>query len=123
MLLEMLIDGIDITRIVGNAFYVILIMIGFDIVTGLLSGAKMRKLNSSISFEGLLKKVAELIALVFATFIDAYLQADGYITKITVGMIVAYEGISIIENFGKLGLDVKFLMKYFDKSKTGKGDK
>jgi phage-related holin len=37
-------------------------------------------------------------------------------------LIVAYEGMSIIENFSRIGIDIKFLTKYFDKNKIGKGD-
>jgi hypothetical protein len=29
---------------------------------------------------------------------------------------------SIIENFSRIGIDFKFLTKYFDKNKIGKGD-
>ncbi len=53
---------------------------------------------------------------------DAFISADGYIIKIGVGLIVAYEGISIIESFSRIGIDIKFFTKYFDRDKVGKGD-
>jgi phage-related holin len=37
-------------------------------------------------------------------------------------MIVAYEGLSIIENFSRIGINIKFLTQFFDKSKVGKGE-
>lgn len=120
--LEEIVQGYDITNVVGNVFYVILIFIVFDVITGLLASAKERKINSSISFEGILYKIAELVALAFVSFIDIYFQMNGVITKIGVGLLIAYEGISIVENFSRVGLDMKFLTQYFDKDKVGRDD-
>lgn len=114
--------GFDMSSIVGNTFYVLLILIGFDIVTGLLASAKEHKINSNISFDGLIRKTGEIIALFFLTFIDAYFDSEGYIVKVGVGMMLIYEGLSIIENFARIGVDIKFLTKWFDKNKTGKGE-
>lgn len=115
-------SGIDITSVVGNIWYVVLAVVMFDMITGLLAAGVERKINSSINFIGLIRKVGLFIALAFLVFTDEYVQAGGYLIKIGVGMIVAYEGISIIENFSRIGIDVKFLTKYFDKDKVGKGE-
>jgi toxin secretion/phage lysis holin len=114
-------SGFDITTVVGNVWYVALGFILFDVVTGLLAAGAERKINSSINFIGIIRKVGLFVALAFVVFIDAYLGSQGYIIKLGVGMIVAYEGLSIIENFSRIGIDVKFLTKFFDKSKVGKG--
>jgi toxin secretion/phage lysis holin len=117
----MILSGFDITTVVGNVWYVALVFILFDVVTGLLAAGAERKINSSINFIGIIRKVGLFVALAFVVFIDAYLGSQGYIIKLGVGMIVAYEGLSIIENFSRIGIDVKFLTKFFDKSKVGKG--
>lgn len=117
-----IISGFEITTVVGNVWYVVLIMVGFDILTGVLAAAKEKKVNSSINYVGMIRKVGEFIALAFFVFMDAFVKADGYVVKLGVGLIVAYEGMSIIENFARIGIDVKFLTKYFDKSKVGKGE-
>jgi toxin secretion/phage lysis holin len=117
----MKLSGFDITTVVGNVWYVALGFILFDVVTGLLAAGAERKINSSINFIGIIRKVGLFVALAFVVFIDAYLGSQGYIIKLGVGMIVAYEGLSIIENFSRIGIDVKFLTKFFDKSKVGKG--
>jgi toxin secretion/phage lysis holin len=122
-MLDSLITGFDIEKIVGNTFYFILALIVLDIITGLLAAAIERKLNSKINFQGMIKKVGELVALVFITLVDSYFKANGQITKLGVYMIVVYEGLSIIENFSRIGINLSFLTQYFDKSKTGKGDK
>ena len=101
----------------GYGFYVILAAILFDIITGILVAAKERELNSSINREGLIRKLGELFAVVFVTFVDVYFQTNGVITKTGVSLLVIYEGMSIVENFGRIGVNVKFLAKYFDKNK------
>ncbi|MDF1507614.1 phage holin family protein [Robertmurraya sp. DFI.2.37] len=114
--------GFDITHIVGNFWYFVIGLIVFDVLTGLLAAARERELNSSVNYIGLIRKVGELIALAFLVFVDAYLESKGYIIKLGVGLIAAYEVMSIIENFSRIGIDLKFVTKYFDKSKIGKGD-
>lgn len=115
-------NGFDITQIVGNVWYVVLAFILFDVITGLLAAAKERELNSSINFVGFIKKGGLFVALAFFLFVDAFVNAQGNIVKIGVAMIVAYEGLSIVENFSRIGINIKFLTKYFDQSKVGNGD-
>lgn len=117
---ELLVYGFDITSVVGNIWYVALAFIVFDLITGVLAASVERKLNSSINFVGLIKKISLLVALAFLVFVDAFVSAQGYLVKLGVGLILAYEGMSIIENFSRIGIDIKFLTKYFDPNKTGK---
>ncbi|WNS74228.1 phage holin family protein [Bacillus sp. DTU_2020_1000418_1_SI_GHA_SEK_038] len=120
--MQEIIGGFDITNIVGNFWFFVLGLILFDVVTGLLAAGAQKKINSSINYIGFIRKVGELVALAFLVFIDAYLDSQGYIIKLGVGLIAAYEGLSIIENFSRIGIDMKFLTKYFDKNKVGKGE-
>jgi toxin secretion/phage lysis holin len=115
--------GFDITKVVGNVWYVALGFIIFDIITGLLAAGAEKKINSSINYIGLIRKVGLFVALAFLVFIDAYFDAKGYVIKLGVGLIIAYEGMSIVENFSRIGIDIKFVTKYFDKNKIGKGEK
>jgi toxin secretion/phage lysis holin len=118
-MLNSLISGFDIEKIVGNTFYFILALIVLDIITGLLAAAVERKLNSKINFQGMIKKVSELVALMFITLVDSYFKANGQITKLGAYMIVVYEGLSIIENFDRIGINLHFLTQFFDRSKVG----
>lgn len=115
-------ENFDITTVVGNVWYVALAFILFDVITGLLAAAVEKKINSSISYIGLIRKVGLFVALAFLVFMDAYVKADGYIIKLGIGLIVAYEGMSIIENLSRIGINIKFLTKYFDKAKIGEGE-
>jgi toxin secretion/phage lysis holin len=115
----MQIGGLDITTVVGNVWYLALSFIFFDILTGLLAAAAEKKINSSINYIGLIRKVGLFIALAFLVFMDAYVRAHGYIIKLGIGLIVTYEGISIVENFSRLGINIKFITKYFDTKTKG----
>lgn len=122
-MLDVMLHGFDITKVIGNVFYVILFMIAFDVLTGLLASAIEKKVNSSINYVGLIRKLGEIVALAFITFIDAYFQTNGNIVKIGAGMLIVYEGISIIENFSRIGINLSFLTKFFDENKIKrKGD-
>mgnify|MGYP001209305702 FL=1 len=116
MLFELL-YGIDIEKFIGNMFYFLLAWIVFDVLTGLLRAMKDKKVNSSINFDGLIRKAGELLGVIFLTLVDLYLNTDGLITKTGVGLLILYETISIVENFKQIGVNIDFIMKYFDKDK------
>lgn len=122
-MLNELIMGIDIYDLVGKPFYALLIWILFDILTGLLRAGKDRKLNSSINFDGLIRKMGELVGVVFLTFVDIYLGTKGVIIKTGVYALIIYETISVIENFKQIGININFIMKYFDENKYEGGKK
>lgn len=120
-MLEVIFNGFDISQIIGNAFYVVLFLIGFDVITGILASAKEKQINSSINFDGLIHKFGIIVALFFVSFVDAYFKTEGTITSLGVGMIIVYECMSIIENFSRIGINLTFITKYFDEDKVGKG--
>jgi toxin secretion/phage lysis holin len=115
-MLSTLISGFDLNKFVANPLNFIIACIVIDIITGLLASAKERKLSSKVNFNGMLKKVGELIALVFCSLIDAYFKANGKVIGLGITIVVGYEGMSVIENLDRLGLNVKFLSKYFQQS-------
>ena len=116
-------EGTNIIDVVGNGWYVVLGIIAFDVITGLLASAVEKKINSSINYKGLIRKVGLFVAMGFFIFMDYYTTSGGYVIKLGITLIVAYEGMSIVENFSRIGIDISFLTKYFDKDKLGKGGK
>ena len=117
-MLELFLHGYDITKELGVSFYAVLFLIVFDVVTGLLVAGKERKLNSSINREGLLRKLGELLAVVFVTFVDVYLNANGVIIHTGVTLLVIYEVMSVVENFSRLGIDLTYITQFFDDEKV-----
>jgi toxin secretion/phage lysis holin len=116
-MLNTLLYGFDLTKFIANPLNLIISFIAFDIITGLLASAKERKLSSKVNFNGMIKKIAELIGLVFVSLIDAYFKANGQVVKLGVSIIIGYEGMSIIENLDRIGFNLKILTKYFNNGK------
>lgn len=89
------------------------VFIGFDILTGYLKAIKKKEINSSISRDGFIKKLGWITALLFA-FLIKYLVDVELFLIITHVVCIATEGISIYENLGEIGINLKF-KKYFEK--------
>src|SRR5699024_4492771 len=115
--------GIEIENFIGKMFYFLLAWIVVDVLTGLLRAMKDRELNSSINFDGLIRKAGEMLGVIFLTLVDLYLHTDGLISKTGVGLLIVYETISIVENFKQIGVNINFIMKHFDDNKYKKGGK
>ena len=84
-----------------------------DVITGYLKAFKSKKLNSSISRDGYIKKVGWLVALLFGYLVDYLVKANLFLIG-SVIVCVLTEGGSIYENLEELGIHTK-LGKYFEK--------
>lgn len=91
---------------------IVIMLIGYlaikvlDFATGLLKAWKNADYKSSKMRDGLIRWIAELIAIVFVILIDILLGLDFYICGLTLALFVYKEGGSIIENLGQLGVDL-----------------
>lgn len=84
-----------------------------DVITGYLKAFKTRKVNSSISRDGYLKKVSWLIALILGFVVDYLIGSQLFLVGSAV-VCMGTEGISVYENLGELGVKLPFT-KYFEK--------
>lgn len=77
-----------------------------DYITGLIVGTVQHRLNSQISFAGLAKKMLILVVVSVAHIIDTQILGGtaSVLRSATCGLYIANEGLSILENSGKLGL-------------------
>ena len=77
-----------------------------DYITGLIVGAVQHRLNSQTSFIGLAKKALILIIVAVAHIIDSQVLGGSasVFRSAACGLYIANEGLSILENAGKLGL-------------------
>lgn len=121
-MLEVLVYGVDVSKLTDDMFNFILILIVLDILTGLLLAGKERKLNSSINLDGLFRKLGILVGVFFLSIIDVYFKTDGVIIKTGIALLITYEGLSIVENLSRLGIKLDFVTKYFDKDKVTKDE-
>ena len=93
-----LLGGLDI------ALKSLLILIVIDYLTGVGMAIYNKKLNSKIGAKGIVKKVMYLLVVAVAVVIDNLTGESGVIRTLVIYFFVANEGISIIENLGKMNI-------------------
>ncbi len=91
------------------------IFIFADVITGYLKAFKNRKVNSSISRDGYIKKIAWIVALLLGFAVDFLVKVELFLIGSAL-VCVATEGISFYENLNELGVTLPF-NKYFEKMK------
>ncbi len=90
---------------------VLLFCIVVDYISGIMAALYLGKLNSKVGFKGIVKKIAILLVVALAVEIGRVTGAD-MIRGLTIGFYIANEGISILENVGRM--DVPYLSKLKD---------
>ncbi len=93
--------------------------IAFDIVTGYLKAIKFRKLNSSVSRDGYLKKLTWPIALLLGFAFKYFLNVD-LIFYISASVCFSTEIISIAENLCEVNPKLNIFRKYLEKIELNK---
>lgn len=103
----------------------LIVFICLDYITGLIVGAARHKLNSHTSFVGLCKKALILIVVAVAHIIDSQLLGGNasVFRSAACGLYIANEGLSILENSGKLGLPMPKKLKKALEQLRDKDDK
>ena len=86
------------------ALKTLLIFILLDYVTGVCEAISNKKLNSIIGAKGIIKKIGYLIIVALAVQLDTITGNTGAIRTLVIYFFVANEGISILENWGSMGL-------------------
>ena len=96
-------DGLLITLVI---FAVV------DYVTGVVSAAVNHKLNSTVGFRGIAKKLFMFVLVGVANLVDVNVLTDSAVLR---GAVICFylgnEALSIIENAGECGLPVPDKMK------------
>lgn len=84
-----------------------------DVITGYLKAMKNKKLNSSISRDGYIKKIGWVVAILLGYLVDIFVGVNIFLIGSAV-VCIATEGISVYENLGEIGVKLPF-SKYFEK--------
>lgn len=86
------------------ALQTLLIVIVLDYLTGVCKAIYHKKINSSVGLKGIMKKIGYLIIVAVAVILDRITGDTGAIRTLVIYFFVANEGISILENWGGMGL-------------------
>ncbi len=89
------------------------IFIFADVITGYLKAIKLKKINSSISRDGYIKKISWIIAIILGFLIDCLVNVNIFLIGSAL-VCIATESVSTYENLGKLGITLPFI-DYFEK--------
>lgn len=111
-----LVGGIDI------AMKSLLIVIVIDYITGVISAIYNKKLNSTIGLKGILKKFSYLIIVSLSVILDRIVGDTGAIRTLIIYFFVANDGISIVENIGKMGVPLPKKLTEVLEQLRNKGD-
>ena len=117
--LAYLLGGLD------NLVAAFAVFMACDYITGLMVGFKEKQVNSYRAFRGLTKKVGMITFVIIANQLDIITgNKDGFLRDAMLMFLIATEGISIMENLGRLGLKVPpFIMKALEQLSEKGADK
>lgn len=107
-----------------TALKTLLIIIVLDYITGVCEAIVNKKINSKIGAKGIVKKVGYLIIVAVSVLLDQIVGDTGAIRNLVIYFFVANEGISILENWGSIGLPLpKKIMEVLEQLKNENGGK
>lgn len=90
-----------------------------DMITGLINGFYNKKLNSHKCVDGIIKKVYIYITIGFAVVIDNWLHHSIPLREVVITFYIVNEGLSILENIGKVIPYPDKLKELFEQLKDG----
>lgn len=96
-----LLGGWDIALITLAVFMVL------DYITGMCASFISKKWNSETGAIGLIKKGTIILLVILGVFLDRIVTGDNWIFRNVIVMFyIANEGLSVIENCGRIGLPI-----------------
>ena len=98
-LLSYLFGGLDVL------LSALLVCMATDYVTGVFAAIYEKRLNSQTGFRGILKKLVMLFLVVLTHMLETAAGITG-VRDLVVGFYIANEGISILENAGRMQVPV-----------------
>ncbi len=89
----------------------LIIFVILDYITGIASAMVNKTLNSTAGLKGIMKKVGIFLVIAIANLLDMTTGLeDPLLRTMTIWFYIANEGISILENLGKIGVPLPPLL-------------
>lgn len=108
--------GLDI------ALKTLLVFMLLDYITGICKAIVNKKVNSIIGIKGIIKKIGYLIVVALSVQLDNITGGTGALRTLVIYFFVANEGISVLENWGTIGLPLpKKIMETLEQLKKENG--
>lgn len=95
-----------------SLIYSLIVLVVLDYVTGVLLAVRNKKVSSEIGFRGICKKITIFILVAVGNVIDKYIIGTGHsLRTMIIAFYLSNEGISIMENAGRMGLPIPKILK------------
>ena len=95
-----------------GVLYALIVFVVVDYATGLMAAGLEKNLSSSVGFRGIFKKVVIFCLVAVGHMIDAHVIGNGSVLRTAVIFFyLSNEGISILENAGRIGLPIPEKLK------------
>lgn len=90
----------------------LLILMTIDYITGIMCAIVDRQLSSAVGFKGICKKVLILMLVSVAHIVDLHVVGTGEaLRSAVICFYLSNEGVSVLENAGRLGLPIPEKLK------------
>lgn len=97
---------------VDSFVYTLIVLVIADYITGVMCAVADKKLNSTVGFVGIAKKILIFMLVGIGHIIDSYIIGDGGVLRTAVIFFYcSNEGVSLLENAAHLGLPVPQKLK------------
>lgn len=96
---------------IDNLLIMFLVVMIIDYLTGICKAIINKKLNSIVGLKGIIKKFGYLLIIALSVLIDKILGDSSAISALVIYFFIANEGISILENWGQMGLPLPSKLK------------
>ena len=80
------------------------VLVVADYISGVIAAYIRNELNSKRGFAGILKKVLLFCVVAVANIVDSATSANGVLRSLSIGFLMANEGISVLENCARCGI-------------------
>lgn len=101
---------------------ILLVFVAIDYLTGMIAAGYEGKLNSSVGFRGIAKKVMIFAIVAVGHMIDTALGENHIFRDAVIYFYLANELLSILENAGRTGLPIPNVIKNAVDVLKGKGE-
>lgn len=110
-LISFLGTGIYLLGGFDKALECLIVVVILDYITGVISAWYNKKLDSKVGIKGIVKKLTYFLLVVLSVEIDNILGQVGIIRNLVIYFFVANDGLSILENVGKMNIPIPKKLK------------
>lgn len=103
--------GLYMFGAISDAMYLLAVVIFLDFCTGTLKALYHKELNSTLSRNGIIRKIGMIVCIAVIYMIDTYMGSGTMFRDMAVNMFIVSEIISNLENLSKIDVLIPSYLK------------